>query len=271
MTFNVDRRLGHKLDKSGGSVSGSLTVSDSLVVNGTNFFDIVPTGAVLPFAGSAPPSLYLICDGSAISRSTYSKLFQVIGTAYGIGDGSTTFNLPDLRWMFLRGAGPHISTTGSGTANSVLNQATFTGHGFNRTGIKVRLGSGTLSGLSTLIDYWVIVVDQNTLAFAVSKSNAMSGSRIAISGANSAQINQYEDPDAPFRVSSGVGGNATTNVGSYEDDGFESHSHTVGIANVAAAGPYIGAFYGSTQAATSSVGINETRPSNVYVNYIIKF
>lgn len=53
------------------------------------------TGMVSPYAGSVAPAGWLICDGSAISRTTYSALFAVIGTTYGAGDGSTTFNIPD--------------------------------------------------------------------------------------------------------------------------------------------------------------------------------
>lgn len=56
-----------------------------------------PIGAVISFAGSAAPSGWLFCAGQAISRTQYSSLFSVIGTAYGSGNGSTTFNLPDLR------------------------------------------------------------------------------------------------------------------------------------------------------------------------------
>jgi microcystin-dependent protein len=58
---------------------------------------LMPTGVVMPFAGSSAPSGYLLCDGSAISRSTYADLFSVIGTSYGVGDTTTTFNLPDMR------------------------------------------------------------------------------------------------------------------------------------------------------------------------------
>lgn len=59
--------------------------------------DYVPTGAVLPFAGTTAPTDYLLCDGSAVSRTTYADLFTAISTTYGEGDSSTTFNLPDLR------------------------------------------------------------------------------------------------------------------------------------------------------------------------------
>lgn len=56
-----------------------------------------PIGEITEYAGSIAPENYLICDGSAISRETYSELFAVIGTTYGSGDGSTTFNLPNLK------------------------------------------------------------------------------------------------------------------------------------------------------------------------------
>lgn len=60
-------------------------------------------GVVLPFAGAAAPSGWLLCNGAAISRTTFAHLFSVIGTTHGAGDGSTTFNLPDLRGEFIRG------------------------------------------------------------------------------------------------------------------------------------------------------------------------
>lgn len=56
-----------------------------------------PTGMVAPFAGSSAPDYWLMCDGAAVSRTTYEDLFATIGTTYGEGDGSTTFNVPDLR------------------------------------------------------------------------------------------------------------------------------------------------------------------------------
>jgi microcystin-dependent protein len=58
---------------------------------------LVPTGTVLPFAGAAPPTGWLLADGTAVSRTTYSALFTAIGTQFGAGDGSTTFNVPDMR------------------------------------------------------------------------------------------------------------------------------------------------------------------------------
>jgi len=65
-----------------------------------------PTGAIIMFGGDDAPDGYRLCDGSAISRTTFANLFAEIGTNYGIGDGSTTFNIPDFRTSesFPRGA-----------------------------------------------------------------------------------------------------------------------------------------------------------------------
>ena len=63
----------------------------------------VPSGSVFCMAVATVPSGYLECNGAAVSRSTYSVLFAIIGTAYGTGNGSSTFNLPDLRGEFVRG------------------------------------------------------------------------------------------------------------------------------------------------------------------------
>jgi len=250
---------------------------------------LAPSGAVLPFAGTTAPNGWLICDGAPVSRSVYANLFSVLGTSYGSGDGSTTFNIPDYRWTFMRGRGPNISVTGSGTAAS--NQATFTAHGFNRTGVKARLSSGTLTGLAASTDYWVIVVDANTLAFATTKSNAIGNTRISISGANSAVIVQWEDPDAGSRASNTAGANSAASVGSSQQDQMQGHRHQTASQSGASGGNLgtntngggymaIGIVNNTNGATTSGSPIEdgnatprsgtETRPSNISINYIIK-
>ena len=63
----------------------------------------VPSGAIVQWPAVFPPNGWLECNGAAISRTTYAALFAVLGTTFGAGDGSTTFNLPDLRGEFVRG------------------------------------------------------------------------------------------------------------------------------------------------------------------------
>lgn len=65
--------------------------------------NLTPTAMVVAYAGTSAPSGWLLCDGSAVSRTTYSALFAIIGVTHGQGDGSTTFNVPDYRGRFLRG------------------------------------------------------------------------------------------------------------------------------------------------------------------------
>lgn len=73
---------------------------------------IIPLGTVFPYAGATEPSeKYLICDGRAVSRTTYAGLFEVIGTTYGAGDESTTFNIPDYREVALVGIGTNGTDT----------------------------------------------------------------------------------------------------------------------------------------------------------------
>lgn len=59
------------------------------------FLAFVPVGGVVGYAGSTPPAGWLNCNGAAIKRNAYKALFSILGTDYGVGDGSTTFNIPD--------------------------------------------------------------------------------------------------------------------------------------------------------------------------------
>ena len=79
---------------------------------------LMPTATILPYAASAAPTGYLLCDGAAISRTTYSDLFAVIGLTYGVGDGSTTFNIPDLRGRVIAGQ----DDMGGTSADRLTNQ-----------------------------------------------------------------------------------------------------------------------------------------------------
>jgi len=161
---------------------------------------IVPTGTILPFAGTNVPSGWMLCDGRSLSRSTYAQLFQSIGASYGSSDGNS-FNLPDLRGRFIRGT------------------------------------------------------DNSPDGFAV-------------------------DPDRDSRITLYPGGKTGRELGSYQMDEFKSHTHEIhhiqfdmgvwsAIANSGAhdatgdAGEYAGR--------TRPYGGYETRPKNVYVNFIIKY
>lgn len=99
---------------------------------------VLPVGAITMWSTSTAPSQWLICDGSAVSRNLYATLFSVIGTTYGVGDGSTTFNIPNLAGRVPRGAnGGTYTLAGTGGADSVDLKATdlpYHGHNVQEPG-----------------------------------------------------------------------------------------------------------------------------------------
>ena len=88
------------------------TGETSKIAGGTLYAD-APIGAILAFGGTSAPAGWMICNGAAVSRTTYAALFAAIGTAFGAGDGSTTFNIPDLREATTKGAGETGQTVGN--------------------------------------------------------------------------------------------------------------------------------------------------------------
>ena len=132
---------------------------------------LVPVGAVQAFATNSTPSGWLYADGSDVSRTTYADLFAKIGTTYGAGNGTTTFGIPDLRGIFVRGIGSQTigGVTYSGTLatqqqdamqriqgeinvnpNAGLNISSFSGAFFTDgadTSTQVAFGVGTVEGV----------------------------------------------------------------------------------------------------------------------------
>lgn len=105
----------------GGLLNGDLDIIDAFLRQ------IVPAGAIFPYAGLAAPTGFFLCNGQAVSRTAYPTLFAAIGTTWGAGDGSTTFNVPDLRDRFPIGAQSNAPGS-TGGASSVTPTITVAGH-----------------------------------------------------------------------------------------------------------------------------------------------
>ena len=142
-----------------------------------------PIGAIFPFGGTSAPSGYLMCDGSAVSRSDYSALFAVIGTSFGSGDGSTTFNVPDLRGKFLEGT-PSSGTIGTSIAAGLPNitgtlQPIATDRGV--TGFEAK--SGAFTNSTNTSQSGAVTADSSyraTINFDASKSNSIYGNSTTV-------------------------------------------------------------------------------------------
>ena len=93
--------------------------------------EIIPSGTIAAFGNTTAPTGWLVCNDAAISRTTYARLFAVIGTSFGIGDGTSTFNVPDLRDRVPLGFGTNMSSLGAATtgiaASAVMTSASKTG------------------------------------------------------------------------------------------------------------------------------------------------
>jgi microcystin-dependent protein len=108
---NVSTRSAENPTPAGGDLAYMEDTGDVLVFHGATWKALMPTGVVVPFAAGVAPPGWLLCQGQAVSRTTYPALFAVIGTTFGAGDGSTTFNLPQLRQRFPMG----VATSGTGS------------------------------------------------------------------------------------------------------------------------------------------------------------
>lgn len=124
--FQAGNQASNQLLAAGGGtgLSSSGTSGNVLTSDGSGWVssapNYVPTGGMVMWGTASAPSGYLLCNGSAVSRSTYSALFAVVGTAFGSGDGSTTFNLPDFRDRFPVGAGTTYSANSTGGSKDAI-------------------------------------------------------------------------------------------------------------------------------------------------------
>jgi len=119
-------------------VSGGTTV-----INNGAFIGVegIPTGTIVPWSDSSVPSGFLECDGSAVSRTTYADLFAIVGTTYGAGDGSTTFNVPDLADNVPVGKSNNKALASTGGANTVTSTGNIAGSTANATLSTAQLAS----------------------------------------------------------------------------------------------------------------------------------
>lgn len=132
--FQLGNQSSNSLAAAGGGtgLASSGTSGNVLTSDGSGWVssapNYVPSGMLGMWPTASAPTGYLLCNGSAVSRSTYAALFAVVGTTFGSGDGSTTFNLPDYRNRFPVGAGTTYSANSTGgSADAIAVSHTHTG------------------------------------------------------------------------------------------------------------------------------------------------
>ncbi|MEE9296561.1 MAG: phage tail protein [Phycisphaerae bacterium] len=216
--------------------------------------ELVPAGAMLAFGGSTAPNGWLLCHGSAVGRTTFADLFAAIGTAYGNGNGSTTFHLPDMRGRFLRGV--------SGTTANDPNRTTRTAS---------NIGGSTGNNVGSLQADATSRPNSNFTTNSVSNHTHF----IHPAGSHSHSVDTATHTHvAQMRNGAATGGFPTEpRAGSGSFLGLQSilgdgnHNHSLGSA---AAHNHPAVSSGGHGHSVTGGGDSETRPVNVYVNWIIK-
>jgi microcystin-dependent protein len=215
---------------------------------------IVPVASITAYAGATAPTNWLLCDGSAVSRTTYASLFTIIGTVYGAGDGSTTFNLPNLSQRFPLGkASSGTGATLGGTGGAIDH--THTGGSHTHT-----MGNHT-----------------HTLTHTHG-----AGSLRALVGTESTSVQKISfllDPAVTFGKTSG----ATYN-GTHQTVAYPGYTYATGVdASVAVPSSYVlGTTDGASTSTTSTPSTNTSdaggavattsnNPPYLVINYIIKY
>jgi len=192
-----------------------------------------PVGTLLIYAGATVPKGYLLANGDPVSRATYAKLFSALGTTWGAGNGTTTFNLPDMRNRIPRGAG----TSGDGNG-----------------GTAVALGA---------------FQDDDTAPHNLEStiSNHTHGSSYSVSGGNHGhdfimRISPSAIGGLGLAASSSNSGSNFTSTGNASVKTGSSHAHSISGSSTNSGG--------HTTSVTASAGGTETRQKAYGVNYIIK-
>ena len=206
-----------------------------------NLQDIVnrsEVGAIKPWTKATAPDGYLLCDGSAVSRSTFADLFAVVSTTYGSGDGSTTFNVPNLQGKMPQGFdGNTYNLAGTGGANTVTVAVTN-----NQAATSTTTQSVTITGSIDNTSLTTAQLASHSHATAFQVGNPGPQGEVLVFGAQNQR-----------------GTLTTTNTGSGTG---HNHSHTL-------SGTLTGNITTNLTGAVNASGTNSFSPF-VVVNYIIK-
>lgn len=205
---------------------------------------MVPPGVVAMFAGVTAdvPEGWLRCDGAAVSRTTYSNLYEVIGETFGAGDGTQTFNIPDMRTRFPVGASGTVALAATGGtwshdhANGTLAGASGGGHSHN-----VNNSSGTAGGHTHASDG----SHTHTSGTLATNSNSSADTDNGNTGLQIASLDTHTHDVTGSTASAGGhthGAEAghTHGAGTYATDTQAAHTHAVTGSTAAANPPYIG-------------------------------
>lgn len=199
---NVTGTLGVGSDA---NVTGNLDVTGTISSGGSL---VMPTGAILEYGGLSAPTGWLLCNGDAVSRTTFAALFAVIGTTYGVGNGSSTFNVPNRINRFGVGAGGlYARGSTGGAATETTSTAGAHSHGGATAG-------HTLTEAQMPSHSHGVIDPGHTHAIAGDRSSATGSGDIT-------------SPLAPVYNNTSQSTSSTTGISISSTGGNQAHSHTI--------------------------------------------
>lgn len=209
-----------------------------------------PPGMIVAYGGTTAPTGWFLCDGSTVSRTTYAPLFTAIGTAFGSGNGTTTFHLPDLRGRFLRGLDNGAGRDSNAAARTAMNGGGSTGDNIGSLQTDAFQGHW----------HWIHTGYRNVAAFTQALVPGNGSNGVPWPGGWATVNGTGANPDA-----SPAGDVASQNPGKF----FATTEVSNVTSGATATTP------GSTGGVDRDHGVPrtaaESRPKNAAVNYIIKY
>ncbi len=177
-------------DPSGTTLNGTVRIDGISVA--PDSVDFTPAGALQPYAGSTAPAGWLLCYGQAVSRTTYARLFEAISTTYGVGDGSTTFNIPDLRGRIpvgldaMGGAAASRLTSAKGHTTTLGSAAGAETHALVHSDVarEIPRHAHVLPNVQGDVNYQPAIGNPATDGAALTRILGYSGTPAAFTGAN---------------------------------------------------------------------------------------
>lgn len=210
-----------ELDSLIAQFKGFLSISfneDGTIIGSNPLLNVVPVGAFMGWSTSVAPAGWLLCDGSQKNRVAYKSLFDVIGTTYGVGDGSTTFTLPDIRGRFFLGKAAAGTGATLGETGGAIDHTHSSGAG--NTGAAAPAITGSSAGATATIS--------GSTGSASPGTDAQGGHTHTYSGTTSAG-NSNTLAQTAVDTNFAKADHTHTYSGTSSSDG--SHSHTVNSHN----------------------------------------
>lgn len=202
------------------------------IQNGSQIGESNFRGMIFAYAGLTAPSGFLLCDGSAVSRTTYADLYALISDTYGAGDGSTTFNVPDLRSSLPVGKGQRVLTFDflDADVNTSTDVITVDSNDWLHTGQAVVLSNsgGTLPAGLSAGTYYVIRDSATTIKLATSIANANRGVQVDITGATGGGTHTL----TLTLTDRSLGDNGGEETHALTDSEMPSHAHDIQRPNI---------------------------------------